>query len=107
MRPDDLLARCCGNIMSARDPKEAHTLLVKCRQRCASRDRLTVLQGKTPATVAAVVIWKVAQEQQLSISKKEISSCCGISAGTLVKAVTEYEDQMEEKPVHLELDLNL
>lgn len=107
MRAEDLLARCCAKIMDKRDPKDARTLLLKCRQRCASRERLAVLQGKTPATVAAVIIWKVAQEQKYGINKREISSSCGITAGTLVKALNEYEGQMEEGPVRVELDLNL
>lgn len=107
MRPDGLLARCCSKIMSSRDTQDARMLLLKCRQRCASRNRLTVLQGKTPATVAAVVIFKVVQEQRLKISKREICSGCGINAGTLLKAITEYEEQVEEQPVRIELDLNL
>jgi hypothetical protein len=93
--------------MDKKDAKDARMLLLKCRQRCASRERRTVLQRKTPATVAAVIIWKVAQEQKVAINKREISSSCGITAGTLVKALNEYEGQIEEGPVHVQLDLNL
>ncbi|GAQ88701.1 hypothetical protein KFL_004530050 [Klebsormidium nitens] len=96
MRPEDLLARCCAAIMDRKDQKEARKLLLACRQRCAVRERLTVLQGKTPSTVAAVIIWKVAQEQRLSVSRKEISMGCGITVGTLVKAEHDYDGQAKE-----------
>lgn len=107
MRPEDLMARCCANITSDIDAKAAKSFLIKCKQQCASRDRLTVLQGKTPSTVAAVMIWKVVQDQNMKISRQDISSGCGITVGTLMKAITEYDEQVEAAPVRLELDLNL
>lgn len=107
MRPEDLLARCCGIIMDGKDQKAARELLMGCKRRCVARERLTVLQGKTPSTVAAVIIWKVAQEQKLSVSRKEISVGCGVSVGTLVKAENDYDEQAEEAKSPLTLDLNL
>lgn len=107
LRPEDLMARCCGALMAGREPNESKRLLILCKQRCASRDRFTVLQGKTPSTVAAVVIWKVVQEERIPIKRREISLNCGISLGTLTKAINEFERQAEEQPARMELDLNL
>lgn len=107
LRPEDLLARCCKAIMNGKDHKVTTQLLLACKRRCVARERLTVLQGKTPSTVAAVIIWKVAQEQKLSVSRKEISIGCGVSVGTLVKAEIDYDGQAEEVKSPLTLDLNL
>ncbi|GAQ90969.1 hypothetical protein KFL_007080070 [Klebsormidium nitens] len=95
-RPEDLMARCCAAIMNDRDQKAARKLLLECKKLCAVRERLTVLQGKTPATVAAVIIWKVVQEQKLPIKKRDVSVGCGVSVGTLVKAEHEYDAQAAE-----------
>lgn len=104
-RPEDLMARCCAAVMDGRDQKVARKLLLECKKLCAARERLAILQGKTPAT--AVIIWKVAREQNIPIKKKHISAGCGVSIGTLVKAEHEYDAQAVEAKSPVLLDLNL
>ncbi|GAQ84223.1 hypothetical protein KFL_001810040 [Klebsormidium nitens] len=99
VRADDILSRYCRRAMVGKDPKDARNLLQESRKLLlGSKRALKGLQGKAPTTIVCVVLWKAAQQLQLSLSKSEIAKRCSVAIGTITKTTLLYEHQMQSSP---------
>lgn len=84
----DVLIRMLGNFTLGNDKRKT---VMQCSRLCSKLEECTELMGKTPNSVAAVVIMKV-----LELSKQEIIEKCNVSLPTLNKIDTIAKKYLED-----------
>jgi transcription initiation factor TFIIB len=77
-------------------PGDKHKMGVKCRSLCRRLEECVPLMGKTPTSVASVVILMVVGPHT---SKQDVCDKCGISLPTLNKIESLVKTYLEENPV--------
>jgi transcription initiation factor TFIIB len=92
-RPIDVVHRLL-NSFSFQADKSA--LTVKCRKLCKHLEECVPLMGKTPTSIASVVILKIFGDQT---SKQDVCDKCGISMPTLNKIESIMKIYLEENPI--------
>ena len=93
IKPIDVFVRLFNSFDIVGDK---HRVGIKCRSMCIRLEECIPLMGKTPTSVASVVILLVVGSQT---SKQEVCEKCGISMPTLNKIESLVKIYLEENPV--------
>lgn len=94
-KPVDVVNRLINNFLSGNT--ETRKLIMKCRKLCEKLENCVELMGKTPNSIASVVILLM-----LKPTKKEVCQNCGISMPTLNKIESVVKNYLEENSIDIE-----
>jgi transcription initiation factor TFIIIB Brf1 subunit/transcription initiation factor TFIIB len=92
-RPLDVIHRLLNSFDIHSDK---NTLIIKCRKLCKHLEECVPLMGKTPTSIASVVIMMVVGSQT---SKQDVCEKCGISMPTLNKIESLVKAYLEDNPI--------
>ncbi len=90
-KPENIIARLINNFQI----ENARMFRVKCTKFSEKLEKCVELMGKTPNSIASVIIYKMMDGQ---VSKQEISSKCNVSLPTLNKIEAIINKYLEDKP---------
>jgi len=90
-RPFDVIPRLLTHFVLGDNPRQT---TMKCKKMCERLDGCVDLMGKTPNSVASVVVLQV-----LDVSKTDVCKSCGVSMPTLNKIEAVVKRYLEENSV--------